>query len=191
MLLVTQSCLTLCDPMDSSLPGCSSHGIFQTRIVEWVAISYTPEDLPNPGIEPTSLTYPALAGRFFTTSATWEALQRQPACVLSCFSHVWLFVTLWMVAHQAPLSRVFSRQEYWSGLLCPPPGDLPDPGIKPVSLMSPALAGRFFTISTTWEAVCDCVCVCTQSSQWHQQVRYSVFMKQRLRSEVWCKKANW
>ena len=46
----------------------------------------------------------------------------------------------------------FSRQEYWSGLPCPPPGDLPDPGIEPVSLLSPALAGGFFTISATWEA---------------------------------------
>ena len=45
----------------------------------------------------------------------------------------------------------FSRQEYWSGLPCPPPGDLPHPGIKPVSLTSPALAGRFFTTSATWE----------------------------------------
>ena len=45
----------------------------------------------------------------------------------------------------------FSRQEYWSGLPCPPPRDLTDPGIKPVSLMSPALAGRFFTTSATWE----------------------------------------
>ena len=50
-------------------------------------------------------------------------------------------VTLWTVAHQAPLSMGFSRQEYCSGLLCPPPGDLPDPGIEPRSLMSPALAG--------------------------------------------------
>ena len=49
------------------------------------------------------------------------------------------------VACQAPLSMEFYRQEHWSGLLCPPPGDLPDPGIKPVSLMSPALAGKFFT----------------------------------------------
>ena len=46
----------------------------------------------------------------------------------------------------------FSRQEYWSGLPCPPPGDLPDPGIEPVPIMSPALAGRFFTTSATWEA---------------------------------------
>ena len=52
------------------------------------------------------------------------------SCVLSRFSHVWRFATLWTVALQAPLSMRFSRQEYWSGLPCPPPGDFPDPGIK-------------------------------------------------------------
>ena len=57
------------------------------------------------------------------------------------------------VACQAPLSMRFSRQEYWSGLLYSPPGDLPDPAIEPVSLLSPALAGGFFTISATWEAL--------------------------------------
>ena len=67
--------------------------------------------------------------------------------VLSRFSCVWLFVTLWTVAGQAPLSLGFSRQQYWSGLSFPPPGDLPDQGIKPASLVSPALAGRFFTSS--------------------------------------------
>ena len=55
------------------------------------------------------------------------------ACMLSHFHCVRLFVTPWTVAHQAPLSVGFSRQEYWSGLPCPPPGDLPDSGIKPVS----------------------------------------------------------
>ena len=53
---------------------------------------------------------------------------------------------------QAPLSMGFSRQKYWSGLSCPPAGDLPNPGIKPTSLKSPALAGGFFTTSATWEA---------------------------------------
>ena len=67
--------------------------------------------------------------------------------------HVQLFVTLWMVAHHAPLSRRFSRQEYWSELLCPPPGNHPAPGTKPPSLMSLALADGFFTIGTTWEAL--------------------------------------
>ena len=69
---------------------------------------------------------------------------------LSRFSCVWLFATPWTVAHRLPLSMGFSRQEYWSGLPCPPPGDLPNPGIK--SLVSPVLAGVFFTISDTWEA---------------------------------------
>ena len=69
--------------------------------------------------------------------------------MLSLFSRVRLCATLWTVAHQAPLSMGFSRQEYWSGLPCPPPGDLPDPGIEPASLTSSALAGRFFTPSAT------------------------------------------
>ena len=73
-------------------------------------------------------------------------------CVLSLFSHVQLFVTPWTVVCHAPLSIGFSRQEYWNGLPCPPPGDLPDAGIEPVPLTSPALAGRFFTTSATWEA---------------------------------------
>ena len=75
------------------------------------------------------------------------------SCMLSCFSHVQLLATPWTVAHQAPLSMGFSWQEYWNGLLFPAPRDLPNPGIKPVCLMSPALAGGFFTASTTWEAV--------------------------------------
>ena len=71
--------------------------------------------------------------------------------LLSCFSHVQLFETIWTVACQASPSMGISRGEYWSGLPCPPPGDLLNPGIEPGSLTSPALAGGFFTISTTWE----------------------------------------
>ena len=56
----------------------------------------------------------------------------------SLFSHIRLLVTPWTAAHQAPLSMGFSRQEYWSGLPRPPPGDLPDPGITPTSFTSPA-----------------------------------------------------
>ena len=63
-------------------------------------------------------------------------------------------VTPWTVAHQAPLSMEFSRQEYWSGLPCPPPGDVPDPRIEPASITSLALAGRFITTSDTREAEC-------------------------------------
>ena len=72
-------------------------------------------------------------------------------CMLSHLSQVQLFVTLWTIACQVPLSMGFSRKEYWNGLPCPPPGDLPDPGIKPVSLTSPALTGRFFTTRATWK----------------------------------------
>ena len=64
---------------------------------------------------------------------------RVHACVLSHFSCDWLFVTPWTGAHQAPLFMGFSRQEYWSGLLCPPPGDLPNPGIEPMSPAALAL----------------------------------------------------
>ena len=77
------------------------------------------------------------------------------ACLLSCFSCVQHFGTLWTVASQAPPSMGFFRQEYWSGLSCPPPGDLPDPGIHPSSLMSSENAGGFFTTRTTWEALLD------------------------------------
>ena len=76
-------------------------------------------------------------------------------CMLSCFSHVRLFMTPWTVAHQAPLSMVFSGQEYWSGLLCPSPGDLPNPGIKPSSLAlqadsSPSEPTFYYSVTITY-----------------------------------------
>ena len=70
-------------------------------------------------------------------------------CLLSHFSCVRLLVTLWTVAHQAPLSMGFSRQEYLSGLPCPPSGDPSDTGTEPVSLTSPELPGGLFITSTT------------------------------------------
>ena len=72
------------------------------------------------------------------------------ACMLSCFSRIQLYAALWTVALQAPLSLGFSRQ-------CPSPGDPPDLVIEPMSLMSPALGGGFFTTSSTWEASFVCV----------------------------------
>ena len=66
-------------------------------------------------------------------------LRESCPCVLSCFVRDRLFATLWTVAHHAPLSMGFSRQEYWSGLPCSPPGDLSNPGIKPASPMTPSL----------------------------------------------------
>ena len=78
-------------------------------------------------------------------------------CVRVCtrallLSHVQLFVTPWTVACQAPLSTGFSWQEYWSRLPFPPPGDLPNPGIKPASPESPALPGRLFTTEPPWKS---------------------------------------
>ena len=84
-VLVAQSCPTLCNSMDCSLPGSSVHGILQARIPEWVAIS-------------------------FSNAWKWK---------VKSLSHVWLFVTPWTAAHQAPPPMGFSRQEYWSGVPFP------------------------------------------------------------------------
>ena len=78
---------------------------------------------------------------------------RKEVCVLSQLNRVWLFATPWTVAHQAPLSIGFPRQEYWSGLPCPLPGDLPNLGNESKSLVSPAFKSGFFTTSATWEAL--------------------------------------
>ena len=88
---VTQSCLTLSDPMDCSPPGSSIHRIFQARVLKWGAIAF---------------------------SSVSHSIVSQ------------LFETPWTAACQAPLSMGFSRQEYWSGLPFPSPGDLPDLGIE-------------------------------------------------------------
>ena len=79
------------------------------------------------------------------------------ACMLSNFSSVQPCATLWTVTRKAPLSIGFTRQEYWNGLPCLPPGDLLDPGIKRASLLSPALRGGFFTISATWKPLVGCI----------------------------------
>ena len=100
---VAQSCPTLRDPMDCSLPGSSIHGIFQARVLEWVAIAF---------------------------SGCTIMLQYKS---ISCFSHVQLFATPWTVTCQAPLSMGFSWQEYGSGYPYLSPGDLPNPGIEPRS----------------------------------------------------------
>ena len=79
--------------------------------------------------------------------------------MLSCFSHVRFFATLSTVAHQAPLSIGFFKQEYWRGLLFLSPGDLPGPGIEPTS---PALADRFFTTESLGKSLF--------TLKWHQSL---------------------
>ena len=96
-----------------------------------------------------------LSARTCSASSTALSQQCRVTCVClpakslqSCLT----LVTPWTAAHQAPLSMGFSRQEEWGGWPCPPPAGLPNPGIKPGSLNSSALAGKFFSTSTTWEA---------------------------------------
>ena len=77
---------------------------------------------------------------FFNKLYLTHNISFRRACLKAKSLQSHLFVTLWTVACQAPLSMGFSRQEYWSELPCPIPGDLPDPGIQPSSLRSPAMA---------------------------------------------------
>ena len=74
-------------------------------------------------------------------------------CVLGHFNYILLFAALWTITCQVPLSMGLSRKEYWSELLFPSPGHLPDSGIESASLKSPALTGGFFTTSATWKAL--------------------------------------
>ena len=83
-------------------------------------------------------------------------------CICCRFSHVWLFVTLWTIACQAPLSMGFSRQEYWSKLPFPTPGDLPDPGTEPSSNWQ---ASSLPPVPPEKHPLCVCVCVCVLVAQ--------------------------
>ena len=89
-----------------------------------------------------------------TRDSYWLSLNlflTKGCCCSQLLSRVRLFAAQWTVDHQAPLSMEFSKQEYWSRLPFPTPGDPPDLGTEPASLASPALAGRFFTTSATWD----------------------------------------
>ena len=115
----------VCAVVSSCPPGSSVHGIFQARTLGWVTISYFPTQGSNPSL--LHLLH-------------WQAASlplHVCACVLSCFHHVWLFAM--DCSRPGPLSMGFSRQEYWSELPCPPPGDLPHSGIEPTLPVSPAL----------------------------------------------------
>ena len=158
-------CLSVSDSFSAllCLPLCVCQFLFLSL---WVSLSLTSLSLVLPLIAPQLLALlPVMPGY-------WHA------CVPSHISCIRLCVTLWTVACQAPLSMEFSRQEYWSGLPFLSPEDLPDPGIEPVSVKSPALAGGFFTTGTTWEALklpqsatlsrCHgCCMTCLSSSQEH------------------------
>ena len=150
-VLVSQLCLILYDLMDyCSPPGSSVPGVFQARILKCVAISFsTGSSQPNVcsvahlcltlrphQLQPARLLCP---WKFPGKNTEVTTIPNQNVCTSYLFSHVWFFVIHWTIACQAPLSMGFSRQEYWSRLPCPPPGDLPDSGIEPTSPVSPAL----------------------------------------------------
>ena len=120
------------------------HSLMQTKHIRNCGFYY--ERMRNPW-ELWANTYHDL--KHPLSGCSFRVVTVKRVCMLS---HVQLFAPLWTVAHQAPLSMGFPRQESWSRLPFPSPGDLPMPGVKPSSLMSPALADRFFTTSATWEA---------------------------------------
>ena len=144
-----QSSPILWDSMDYSPPGSSVQGIFQERILEQVAVSFSrgsswPRD--QTWVPESS----AMAGGFFTSvpprkprgEMEWDKLgdrdwriytEKEKTVKVKSLSPVRLFATPWTVAHQAPPSMGFSRQEYWSGLPFPSPEDLPNPEIEPGS----------------------------------------------------------
>ena len=126
-----------CDPMDCSPPDSSIHGIFQARILEWVAIFYS-----RGSSWLRDRTWVSCVG-FFTTEPSgkpiykiYGVMQNGKLCVCAKSLQSCLTRVLWTVVPQAPLSMGFSRQESWSGLLCPSPGNLPNPRIEPASLVS-------------------------------------------------------
>ena len=122
-------------------PDYSAHGISQARILEWVATSFF-----RGSSRPRDWTHVLCIGKQI---AYCRATREDPILLylLSHFSHVPLFVTLWTIAWQVPLSMGFSRQEYWSGLSCPSPGDLPNPGIEPEFSSAPAFQGDVLSLS--------------------------------------------
>ena len=102
------------------------------------------------------------------------------ACMFSWFSNIRLFAALWTVAHPTPLPVGFSRQEFWSGFPCPPRTDLPDPGIKPMFLVAPALAGRFFTTSAKREYIKTSIFVGNDIKKWKKNFHFCQKKKKSL-----------
>ena len=138
--------------MNRRMVGCSTPCHWVLLFVCCFSRSVVSDSLQPPGLYPARLLCPwDFPGR--NTGVGCHAFSKGPCmCVLSCFSHIQLCATLRTVACQTSQSMGFFSQESLSGLPCPPPGNLPDPGIKPESFTTPALACEFFTTSATWEA---------------------------------------
>ena len=144
-MLVIQSCPILCHPMDCDCVARQAPLFMEFSGQEyWNGLPFPPPgDLSDPGIEPGS---PAMQIDSLPSEPPGKAHNLQIAAMftLLMLSPVHLFATLWTVAHQAPLSMRFFRQEYWNGLPFPSPRDLPDPRIKP---RFPALQADIYHLS--------------------------------------------
>ena len=124
---VAQSCPIVCKPMACSLPGSSVHGILQARILEWVAISFSSRS-SDPGIEHGSL---ALQAYSLLAELPGKPLKKEERKKERKWSRSVRSNFLWPHGHQAPPSMGFSRQEYWSGLPFPCPGNFLTQGSNP------------------------------------------------------------
>ena len=134
--------------------------------LHWCNCPFLPIGSFLPGSPPTTVSacQPPCQMPWFSDSghdhpfiSTWDwPLPRTSKCHCAVRSLIWLFATLWTEACQAPLPMEFSRQEYWNGFPFPPPGDLPNPGVEPMSPEPSASAGRFFTYRATGEGHPQC-----------------------------------
>ena len=133
---VAQSCSTLCDPMNHSIPGLPvhyQHPEFTQTHVHWVDDAIQPFHLlssPSPPAPQNLLKLMSIESMMPSSHLIFHPPWKVK---VKSLSSVWLFETPWTVAYQAPPSMKFSRQEYWSGLPFPSPGDLPGPGMEPSS----------------------------------------------------------
>ena len=153
--------LSFLNPLSLGFIGLLCSAQSELELGNTTSTFWEPISCKEVGSQDSHLSLPLVEGKPFQTwTGSWwhwycriQLRESRGMCVCMCvcvsvcvqlLSHVWLFVTPWTVACQAPLSMQFSRQEYWSGLPFPTPGDLPHPGIELTFLVSPALACNFF-----------------------------------------------
>ena len=170
LCLVFQSCPTLCNPMDCSLPGSSVYRILQARVLEWVAMPSC-----RGSSQPRAWTWDSFITAIADGKDVFSSFLKKFGCTRSKLQHavslidvlvlsrVWLFATSYTVACQAPLFMGFSRQDYWSELPFPSPGHLLNPGIEPAS---PTLAGGFFSTELPEKPRRDVLSKTSRATSW-------------------------
>ena len=204
-----QPCPTLPDPIVSSPPGSPVPGILQARTLEWVAMSFSNTwkwkvkvkllSRVRLLVTPWTAAYQAPPSMGFSRQEHWSGLPLPSpenedyisvtkVCLYICvfLSNVLLFVATWTVTCQAPLSTEFPRQGYWSGLPLPIPGNLPVPWVELKSHVSPALAGRSFTINPNWEAHL-CMVALIWTVKWIKHFNWTIKWVKYLINTIWAK----